>query len=113
MYQYKVKKVNEVIDGDTIDIEIDLGFGVSINQRIKFADIDAPETRTKNLQEKERGLKAKEWLNNKLNNSKLIRIKTKEEKDKYGRILGWLYVDDDENSINMQMILEGHATHYN
>ena len=66
MHQYKVKKINRVIDGDTVDLDIDLGFSITISQRIRLKDIDAPETRTKDLEEKERGLAAKVWLEEQL-----------------------------------------------
>ena len=66
MYQYKIKKIHRIIDGDTIDVEIDLGFGITLSQRVRLKDIDAAETRTKDLKEKAEGLMAKEWLEKEL-----------------------------------------------
>jgi micrococcal nuclease len=66
MYQYKVKKFDRIIDGDTVDILIDVGFDITIKQRVRLLNIDAPETRTKDLEEKERGLEAKYWLEKEL-----------------------------------------------
>ena len=111
MYEYKIKKIKKIIDGDTLDIEIDLGFNLILSQRIRLAGIDAPETRTKNLEEKINGLKSKEWLEKKLTTEKNIFIKT-EKDDKYGRMLGWIYIEKDSISINNQMINEGYANHF-
>ena len=66
MYQYKIKKINEVVDGDTVDVEIHLGFGITLSHRVRLKDIDAAETRTKDLKEKAEGLLAKEWLEKEL-----------------------------------------------
>jgi micrococcal nuclease len=111
MYEYKIKKVNKIIDGDTIDIDIDLGFNITISQRVRLAGINAPETKTKDLKEKENGIKSKEWLENKLNTKEQLTIKT-EKDDKYGRILGWIYIEENQISINNQMIEEGYAISY-
>ena len=62
MYQYKIKKIHRIIDGDTVDVEISLGFGITLSQRVRLKGIDAAETRTKDLKEKAEGLMAKEWL---------------------------------------------------
>jgi micrococcal nuclease len=111
MYEYKIKKVNKIIDGDTVDVDIDLGFGININQRIRLGEIDAPETRTRDLNKKKEGLKSKEWLTKKLDTTEPLKIKTEKE-DKYGRILGWIFIGDDEISINNHMIEEGYAEPY-
>ena len=111
MYQYKVKKINRVIDGDTVDLDIDLGFSITISQRIRLKDIDAPETRTKDLEEKERGLAAKVWLEEQLSREGEWIIETYKE-DKYGRILGTLYLVGDSVTINEWMINEGIAESY-
>jgi micrococcal nuclease len=111
MHQYKVKKINRVIDGDTVDLDIDLGFSITISQRIRLKDIDAPETRTKNLEEKERGLAAKVWLEEQLSREGEWIIETY-KKDKYGRILGTLYLVGDSVTINEWMINEGIAESY-
>jgi micrococcal nuclease len=111
MHQYKVKKINRVIDGDTVDLDIDLGFSITISQRIRLKDIDAPETRTKDLEEKERGLAAKVWLEEQLSREGEWIIETYKE-DKYGRILGTLYLVGDSVTINEWMINEGIAESY-
>jgi micrococcal nuclease len=111
MHQYKVKKINRVIDGDTVDLDIDLGFSITISQRIRLKDIDAPETRTKNLEEKERGLAAKVWLEEQLSREGEWIIETYKE-DKYGRMLGTLYLVGDSVTINEWMMNEGIAESY-
>ena len=111
MHQYKVKKINRVIDGYTVDLDIDLGFSITISQRIRLKDIDAPETRTKDLEEKERGLAAKVWLEEQLSREGEWIIETYKE-DKYGRILGTLYLVGDSVTINEWMINEGIAESY-
>ena len=111
MHQYKVKKINRVIDGDTVDLDIDLGFSITISQRIRLKDIDAPETRTKDLEEKERGLAAKVWLEEQLSREGEWVIETYKE-DKYGRMLGTLYLVGDSVTINEWMMNEGIAESY-
>jgi len=110
MYEYKVKEVLRVVDGDTLDLEINLGFSISITSRIRLAGINAPETRTLDSGEKERGLLAKEWLKNELKDQELTIITIKEEK--YGRMLGHLYTKNNPLTINERMILEGYAQKY-
>jgi micrococcal nuclease len=113
MYEYKIKNLVEVIDGDTVDIEIDLGFDVTIKQRLRLQGIDSPESRTRDLTEKELGLKAKAWLSKKLKQSNLIVQTIKlESSEKYGRMLGVIYKQGEEISINEQMINEGYAWFY-
>lgn len=112
MYEYKIKKIKKIIDGDTLDIEIDLGFNIVITQRVRLAGINAPETKTANLEEKVQGLESKKWLEEKLNTTKLMHIKT-EKDDKYGRILGWIYIGDDTIPVNNHMINEEYAKLYN
>lgn len=114
MYEYRVKKVTGVVDGDTIDVEIDLGFSVSFSQRVRLAGIDTPESRTKDKIEKALGIESKEYLKNKLKDAKVILIKTEkpDSSEKYGRILGWLYVDGDTVSVNDHMIEDGYAWGY-
>lgn len=110
MYTYKVKEIVRIVDGDTIDLVIDVGFYIYLQQRIRLKGINAPETRTLDLQEKDKGLKAKEWLERELKD-KEITIKTTKE-DKYGRMLGELYTKDDCFSINERMLQEGFAVKY-
>jgi micrococcal nuclease len=114
MYEYHVKKVTGVVDGDTIDCDIDLGFNVSYSQRVRLAGIDTPESRTKDKMEKALGLEAKEYLKNKIKDASSVVIKTQlpDSSEKYGRILGWIYVDEQELSINEQMIQDGYAWGY-
>lgn len=114
MYEYRVKKVTGVVDGDTIDVDIDLGFNVSFSQRVRLAGIDTPESRTSDKFEKTLGLEAKEHLKSKLKDAKVVVIKTEkpDSSEKYGRILGWLYVDGDTISVNDHMIEDGYAWGY-
>ena len=114
MYEYSIKKVTNVVDGDTIDVEIDLGFSVSYAQRLRLAGIDTPESRTTDKAEKILGLEAKEYLKSKVKDAKEVIVKTEkpDSSEKYGRILGWVYVDGSTKSINEQMIEDGHAWGY-
>ena len=111
MYHYKIKKITKVIDGDTIDVDIDLGFGITISHRVRLKDIDAPETRTKDFKEKAEGLAAKEWVKKELSREGEWIIETTKE-DKYGRILGTLYLVGDPVTINERMLNEGIAEPY-
>jgi micrococcal nuclease len=114
VYEYRIKKVTNVVDGDTIDVDIDLGFSVSFSQRLRLAGIDTPESRTIDKAEKILGLESKEYLKSKLKDAKDIIVKTEkpDSKEKYGRILGWIYVDGSTKSINDQMIEDGYAWGY-
>lgn len=114
MYEYRVKNITKIVDGDTIDVDIDLGFNISYSQRVRLAGIDTPESRTKDLKEKALGIESKEYLKYKLKDAKLIVIKTEkpDSSEKYGRILGWLYIDGNTVSINDQMIEDGYAWGY-
>jgi micrococcal nuclease len=111
MYQYKIKKINRVIDGDTVDLSIDLGFGITIRQRVRLKGINAAETRTLNVEEKDKGLIAKEWLKKELSREGEWIIETTKE-DKYGRILGTLYLVGDPVTVNERMLNEGIAEPY-
>jgi micrococcal nuclease len=111
MYQYKVKKINRIIDGDTVDLDIDLGFWLTVSYRVRLLGIDAAETRTKDLKEKEKGLAAKAWLEAELSREGEWIIETHKE-DKYGRILGTLYLVGDPVTINERMLNEGIAVPY-
>ena len=111
MYQYKIKKINRVIDGDTIDVDIDLGFWVTVSYRVRLKDIDAAETRTKDLEEKAEGIKARLWLEKELSREGEWIIETHKE-DKYGRILGTLYLVGDPVTVNERMLNEGIARPY-
>jgi micrococcal nuclease len=114
MYEYRVKTVIAVIDGDTIDVEIDLGFDISITKRVRLAGIDTPESRTTNKEEKVLGLEVKELLKKKLKAATNIVIRTEkpDSSEKYGRVLGWLYLDGDGESVNSALIAGGYAWGY-
>ena len=114
MYDYRVKKLLNVVDGDTIDVDIDLGFDISLSKRFRMAGIDTPESRTSDKFEKSLGLEAKEYLKKHLKDAKDILIKTElpDSSEKYGRILGWVYVDGATKSINETMIEDGYAWGY-
>jgi len=120
-YIYRIRSIAKVVDGDTIDANIDLGFDISLNKRIRLAGIDTPESRTKDEYEKKLGLESKEWLKKHLEGAKDIIVKTElpDSTEKYGRIIGHLYIGDAEvsavnrkKSVNNQMIDEGYAWEY-
>ena len=113
-YVYRIRSVHKVVDGDTIDADIDLGFDISLTKRIRLAGIDTPESRTTDAKEKALGLEVKEWLKERLNFAKDILIKTElpDSTEKYGRIIGHLFINGEEVSINNQMISEGYAWEY-
>ena len=112
MYTYFVKSIDRIVDGDTIDISIDLGFDLTKKERVRLAGIDTPEKRTKNQKEKEMGYQATEFLEMHLMEATKLTVRT--EKDgKFGRMLGWLYkTDEDTMSINQIMIDKGYAWAY-
>jgi micrococcal nuclease len=114
MYEYYVRKVENVVDGDTIDVLIDLGFDILFQSRVRLAGIDTPESRTKDLKEKALGLESKEYLKKALKDAKSVVIKTEKmnSSEKYGRILGWIYVNGDTVSLNDMMINDGYAWGY-
>jgi micrococcal nuclease len=114
MYEYFVKEVTKVVDGDTIDVVIDLGFDIMFSSRVRLAGIDTPESRTRDKAEKILGLESKEYLKKNLKDAKPIVIKTEKmnSSEKYGRILGWLYINGDTESINDKMINDGYAWGY-
>ena len=114
MYEYYVRKVENVVDGDTIDVLIDLGFDILFQSRVRLAGIDTPESRTKDLAEKTLGLESKEYLKKYLKDAKSVIIKTEkmDSSEKYGRILGWVYVNGDTVSLNDKMINDGYAWGY-
>ncbi|MFZ9729025.1 MAG: thermonuclease family protein [Candidatus Nanopelagicaceae bacterium] len=113
-YVYRIKSVGKVVDGDTIDADIDLGFDISLTKRIRLAGIDTPESRTSDKYEKVLGLQSKEWLKHRLKDATDIIIRTElpDSTEKYGRIIGHLYINGEEMSLNNQMIVEGYAWTY-
>ena len=117
-YNFRVTEINKVLDGDTIDVTIDLGFDLYKKERVRVAGVDTPEKRTRDLEEKALGIDATNWLKKKLEDTingdgeLSIRTELVGGVGKYGRLLGWLYIDDSEVSLNEQMITEGYAWAY-
>tara|TARA_B100000902_G_scaffold399402_1_gene470071 strand:- start:2026 stop:2382 length:357 start_codon:yes stop_codon:yes gene_type:complete len=113
MYEYKAT-VTRVVDGDTIDVVIDLGFDISYSARVRFVGINTPESRTRDLEEKERGLAAKDfvanWLLHEAGMEPIIETKL-DKKGKFGRVLG-IIKNSEGVSLNDVLIEEGHATVY-
>jgi len=117
-YNFRVVEINRVVDGDTIDVTIDLGFDLFKKERVRVAGVDTPEKRTRNLEEKELGIDATYWLKEKLegavagDDELTVRTELVGGVGKYGRLLGWLYIGDSDLSLNEQMIVEGYAHAY-
>ena len=117
-YNFRVTKIDKVLDGDTIDVTIDLGFELYKKERVRIAGVDTPEKRTRNLEEKALGLDATDWLKDKLegaisgDDDLVIRTELVGGTGKYGRLLGWCYIGDSTVSLNEQMIEEGYAHAY-
>ena len=113
MYEYKVK-ITRVVDGDTVDAEVDLGFDTFIKDSIRLMGLDTPESRTRNKKEKALGLAAKAYLKELLKENKgdIILRTSKEGKGKFGRILGTLLIYDGKTNVNQMLIDEGHARDY-
>ena len=117
-YNFRVTEINRVLDGDTIDVTIDLGFDLFKKERVRIAGVDTPEKRTRDLEEKALGIDATNWLKDKLESTLSgddelsIRTELVGGVGKYGRLLGWLYVGEDTVSLNELMITEGYAHAY-
>jgi len=118
-YNFRVTEINRVLDGDTIDVTIDLGFDLFKKERVRIAGVDTPEKRTRDLEEKALGIDATNWLKKKLEDTIAgdgdelsIRTELVGGMGKYGRLLGWLYINEDTISLNEQMIDEGYAWEY-
>ena len=117
-YNFRVIKINRVVDGDTIDVTIDLGFDLFKKERVRVAGVDTPEKRTRDLEEKELGIDATNWLKKHLEEAisgeedLVIRTELVGGVGKYGRLLGWLYIADSQLSLNEMMIEEGYAWAY-
>jgi len=117
-YNFRVTKINKVLDGDTIDVTIDLGFDLYKKERVRIAGVDTPEKRTRDKEEKALGIDATNWLKEKLTNTingddeLTIRTELVGGVGKYGRLLGWLYIGDSNMSLNEKMIQEGYAWAY-
>ena len=117
MYTYKAK-LDRVIDGDTIDVDIDLGFDIQIKKRVRFAGINTPESRTRDLEEKARGLAAKDRVKAILAENPTFTLQSNEV-GKYGRVLGLIYLNKIDGRdrltqvcLNDQLIKEGHGVEY-
>ena len=118
-YNFRVVSIDKVLDGDTIDVTIDLGFDLYKKERVRVAGVDTPEKRTRDLEEKALGIDATNWLKKKLEDTiagdgdeLTIRTELVGGMGKYGRLLGWLYINEDLVSLNEQMIEEGYAWPY-
>ena len=117
-YNFRVTEINKVVDGDTNDVTIDLGFDLYKKERVRIAGVDTPEKRTRDLEEKELGIDATNWMKENIegaidgDDELTIRTELKGGVGKYGRLLGWLYVGDEEISLNELMIQEGYAWAY-
>ena len=117
-YNFRVISIDKVVDGDTIDVTIDLGFDLYKKERVRVAGGDTPEKRTRNLEEKALGLDATAWIKDKLegavdgDDDLIIRTELDGGVGKYGRLLGWCYIGDASVSLNEKMIDEGYAWAY-
>ena len=117
-YNFRVTEITKVVDGDTIDVVIDLGFDIYKHERVRIAGIDTPEKRTRDLEEKKLGIDATNWMKGTLEDTingeheLTIRTELKGGVGKYGRLLGWLYVGDQEKSLYEQLIDEGYSWCY-
>ena len=117
-YNFRVIKINRVVDGDTIDVTIDLGFDLFKKERVRVAGVDTPEKRTRDLEEKALGIDATNWIKEHLDSAiageedLIIRTELVGGMGKYGRLLGWLYIGDAQMSLNEKMIEEGYAWAY-
>ena len=111
MYEYACK-VERVVDGDTIDVVLDLGFDILYKSRVRLYGIDTPESRTRNLDEKARGKMASAFLKKAIDNGNkvVIQTKLKDSRGKFGRVLGNVVVDG--VNINQSMIDNYHAAAY-
>ena len=107
-------EINRVLDGDTIDVTIDLGFDLFKKERVRVAGVDTPEKRTRDLQllESTQPIPKKNWKGRFGDDDLVIRTELVGGVGKYGRLLGWLYLGDGDLSLNEQMITEGYAWAY-
>jgi len=110
MYRY-YGTVIRVIDGDTCDTEIFLGFDVSIKQRLRLFGVDTPETRTRDLKEKKKGLAAKEFVKKRIEGKKVI-IDVTKGTGKYGRYLATIFYGDYQKDLNKELVRKRHAKKY-
>ena len=112
MYEYSAK-IRRWVDGDTVDVTLDLGFDILYNNRIRLYGINTPESRTRDLEEKKRGLAAKDRVKELCPVGSSITLKTtKDGRGKFGRILGEIFVPGVVQSVNQLLVEEGHAVEY-
>ena len=117
-YNFRVVSIDRVVDGDTIDVSIDLGFDLIKKERVRIAGIDTPEKRTRDLEAKALGIDATNWMKKNLEDTiagddeLTIRTELVGGMGKYGRLLGWLYVGESDLSLNEIMIEQGYAWAY-
>ena len=109
-FSYRVNKVTKVVDGDTIDVVIDLGFDIMYKSRVRLFGIDTPESRTRDKVEKKYGLLAKQFLKDHLKGKIVIKTHKDNATGKFGRILGEIFVNG--ININELMCKKGHAVEY-
>ena len=111
-FSYRINKVTKVVDGDTIDVLLDMGFDIKYKSRVRLFGIDTPESRTRNKEEKVRGLLSKVYLKDAIKKAKKLTIKTHKgsETGKFGRILGEIFADG--INLNLKMCTEGYAVQY-
>ena len=111
-FSYRVDKVTKIVDGDTIDVMLDLGFDIKYKSRVRLFGIDTPESRTRDKVEKKYGLLSKKFLQEQIKKSKKVTIKTYkgDETGKFGRILGDVWIDG--KSVNQTMCDKGYAVPY-
>ena len=112
MYEYSAT-IRRWVDGDTVDVTLDLGFDILYNNRIRLYGINTPESRTRDLEEKKRGLAAKDRVKELCPVGSSVTLKTtKDGRGKFGRILGEIFVPGAVQSINQLLVEEGHAVEY-
>jgi len=111
-FSYRINKVTKVVDGDTVDVLLDMGFDIKYKSRVRLFGIDTPESRTRNKEEKVRGLLSKVYLKDAIKKAKKLTIKTHKgsETGKFGRILGEIFADG--INLNLKMCNEGYAVQY-
>jgi len=113
MYEYKVKEVARVVDGDTVDLVLDLGFSLYKKERCRVAGIDTPESRTRDLREKAYGKEATAFLEGVLKNAEELVVRTSKD-GKYGRMLGTILAKNGDSIVNVNelMVEAGYAVAY-
>jgi micrococcal nuclease len=111
MFEYRVKEVPYIVDGDTVDVVIDLGFSMTTKQRVRLSGIDAPETNSVDLMERQLALEAKKFVTEWFATARNIHIATIKD-DKYGRMLAVFHADGNTESLNDCLVRLGYAWAY-